>query len=156
MKTIELRRRIPLRPAQILDQMADAGSWASDGTSVTIHQGAAAGVRLTARSPIPASDLPPAAARFVGSGPELVQHVQADPVTPEAQSATLQIAAEVVGAPVDIDITIGLQQAGDATEAHALARITADLPLVGPLIESALEPRVTSLLAERLDKLADL
>ncbi|WP_180953213.1 DUF2505 domain-containing protein [Brevibacterium ihuae] len=156
MKTIELRRRAARTPAQILRQVADPRTWAAEDTAVTVHRGAAEGIHLTTRTHIPASKLPPAASRFLGDGAELRQDVRADPVGPEAQAADVRIDAEVVGAPVDVDVAIALRVVGEGTDIHAITRIASSVPLFGSMIESALEPYVESLLTERLDQLIDL
>lgn len=156
MKTIELRRRAAGTPAQILNRAIEPSTWAGAGTSVTVHRGAAEGAHLTTRTPLRAADLPAAAARFLGEGAELVQEVRADPVDAQSSQTHVAIAAEVAGAPVDIDIAIALREVSGGTDIHAITRIVSSVPLFGSMVESALEPYVESLLSERLDQLVDL
>lgn len=156
MKTIELRRRAAGTPAQILQRAIDPSTWAGADTTVTVHRGAAEGAHLTTRTPLRSADLPAAAARFLGEGAELVQEVRADPVGPQTPETHVSIAADVAGAPVDIDIAIALREVADGTDIHAITRIASSVPLFGSMVESALEPYVGSFLSERLDQLVDL
>ncbi|GAA4285148.1 hypothetical protein GCM10022261_26790 [Brevibacterium daeguense] len=157
MKTIELRRRVPLLPADILDRIADERTWLSERTTVTVHSGRVEGIRLTTLTVIPPERLPAIATRFLGAGAELVQQVKAPPTAHDATASDLRIDAEVRGAPVDISIDIALRAAAvSGTDLHAVTRIVSSVPMFGGMVESALEPYVESLLIERLDKFGDL
>lgn len=156
MKTIEMRRRLSLTPAQVLDRVADEETWAGDGASVTVHSGRADGIRITTSAAIPRASLPPMAERFVDPDARIVQRVTADPTADDARAAQLRIAAEVPGAPVDVSVVVDLAAASAGTDLHAVTRVRSSMPLLGSAVESAVGPFVESMLTRSFDKIADL
>ena len=90
--------------------------------------------------------VPAALSAFV-RGPLVVNDVR----TWNGDSADVVITVE--GQPVRIAGTIGLRPASDACDVDVALAVTADVPFVGSMVESAIAPEVTALINRELDKL---
>lgn len=157
MQRAELKRKVALGPAQILDVLADEDTWRADGASVEILSCRADGLRLTATMPLARDQLPAAAQSFVGADARVVQHMSSEPVSETDDEATVDIEAEVPGVAIDVHVEISLvRDAEDCTDLHALIEIASSLPFVGRAIESGARPHIEAMISTRFDHLPTL
>ncbi|MGO2644183.1 DUF2505 domain-containing protein [Brevibacterium aurantiacum] len=142
-----------MRPAQILDFLADEQTWIKDGGNMLLQSGRNDGLRLTTSMPISRDQIPTAAQRFLGAEAKVVQHISSDPVADAADAANVLITAEIPGAPIDVRVDISLLRAtDDFTELHARITTSCPLPLVGGMVESSAQPYVETMISKGFDK----
>ena len=75
---------------------------------------------------------------------------------PAGQPQSARLTLTVPGAPVTVTVDLTARPADEATLVTADAQIESTVPLMGPLVESAVEPVVRAQLREKLDQLVDL
>lgn len=151
-----LKRRTAMWPAEILDRFADEQMWREDGATVSIHSGRAEGLNLSASMPLSGNQVPPAAQRFLGADPRIIQHIRSAPAAETAAAADMNIDAEIPGVPLDVHVEITLlRQDDDFTDIHAVIETACSLPFVGRAIESGAHPHIEDMIAASLDRLAE-
>ncbi|MGO2943250.1 MAG: DUF2505 family protein [Brevibacterium aurantiacum] len=157
MQRATLKRRAAMWPAEILDRIADEGTWRTDGATLTVHSHRVEGLDLTASTPLSDNGVPTAAQRFLGTEPQLIQRLRSAPVADTAAVASLNIDAEIPGAPLEVHVEITmLRQDDNFTDVLAVIETVCSLPLVGKAIESGAQPHIKDMISVSLDRLSDL
>ncbi|GAA1865956.1 DUF2505 domain-containing protein [Brevibacterium marinum] len=157
MQRAELKRKVALGPAQILDVLADEDTWRADGASVEILSGRADGLQLTATMPLARDQLPATAQSFLGADAKVVQNISSEPVSESDDASTVNIDAEIPGVAIDVHVEISLiREAEDCTDLHALIEIVSSLPFFGRAIESGTRPHIQAMISTRFGHLPTL
>ena len=84
--------------------------------------------------------------------------MRVDPAAEAAAGSPQQarLTVTVPGAPVAVSVDLAAEEDGDGARVTADAEVSSSVPLLGPMVESAVEPVVRAQLREKLDQLVDL
>lgn len=176
MKSFTLTGASPLSPARLRAGLLDPTMWRRrDGVIESTTDDA-----LTVSFPLGAHSVPDSLSRFVPADAVLRMEVRTAAEAPAGSPQTAHLLMTVPGAPVMVRTELTAHPtapaapaapgdqtdraeppqaevadgAGSTLSAHT--EVESSVPLLGPMIESALEPVVRSQLSEKFDQLADL
>ncbi|WP_029089656.1 DUF2505 domain-containing protein [Brevibacterium album] len=152
MKEFSLTVDSPRTPAAVRSALLSPQSWEARGA---LSAEADAG-GLTAVLPLRADQLPEAARRFAAGDASLRVRIDGD--AEAAPAAPLNLMLTVPGAPVEVRVALTVRPGAEAEHSvlDAQAQVVSSVPLMGGMIESALEPFVRQHLAEQLHEIAHL
>ena len=152
MKTFSLTGTSALPPTRLRAGLLDPDTWRGQDAEPTV----AADGSLAVEFPLPAESVPESLARFAPRSGSLRMRVDPAAEAPAGQPQSARLTLTVPGAPVTVTVDLTARPADEATIVTADAQIESTVPLMGPLVESAVEPIVRTQLREKLDQLVDL
>ncbi len=148
MRSIDFTQHIALTPAEFLTRLGSEEAF--DGQTAQIEGSPEKGFDIRASAPLRDEDVPAAAAAMLPAGAAVQQRLRTSAA--DAEPVTIDIAAEVSGAPVSLTgrIEVAGQEQGSLATVHA--EVTSNAPLFGGMVESAVAPAVERLLRERIEQ----
>ncbi|WP_019159201.1 DUF2505 family protein [Brevibacterium senegalense] len=152
MRTFTLTGRSALPPTRLRAGLTDPDMWRGQGREVTRGDDGS----LTVDTPLAADSVPPSLARYVPESAALRMRVAPAAEAPAGSPQRARLTVTVPGAPVAVTVDLSAAADGHGALVTAEAEVSSSVPLLGPMVESAVEPVVRAQLREKLDQLVDL
>ncbi|MFB9777831.1 DUF2505 domain-containing protein [Brevibacterium otitidis] len=162
MKTITAQRTSQSALHSILTRLESPQLWNHYDAEVEITGSATTGLDVRTSAPLPASETPEQARRFMTQDARVEQHFSLPATAADAPSARAQQSVTVTGMPVTVTAVIDFSAldpsdvAGSGTQISVNAEVSSKMLLLGSAVESAAAPAIERMLTKRLQEIADL